>query len=53
MRSTVSRASYSSRYAGECATDAENNAACCSRSQEVPAEQRTARFRCTIVFVDA
>lgn len=42
---------YSSRFAGECATDAENNARLLLALQDVPAEQRTARFRSTIVLI--
>lgn len=43
---------YSSRYAGPCATDDENNGRLLLALNEVPAEQRTARFRCVIVFLD-
>ena len=43
---------YCSRYAGPCATDAENNARLLLALQDVPEAQRTARFRCTIVFID-
>jgi XTP/dITP diphosphohydrolase len=42
---------YSSRYAGPCATDAENNSRLLLALQEVPEAERTARFRCTIVFI--
>jgi XTP/dITP diphosphohydrolase len=42
---------YSSRYAGECATDAENNRRLLLALQDVPAGQRTARFRCAMVFI--
>lgn len=42
----------SSRYAGEDASDAENNAKLLAALRGVPAEQRTARFRCVMVFVD-
>lgn len=42
---------YSSRYAGECATDTENNRRLLLALQDIPAAERTARFRCTIVFV--
>jgi XTP/dITP diphosphohydrolase len=42
---------YSSRYAGECATDAENNCRLLLALQDVPAGQRAARFRCAMVFV--
>lgn len=44
---------YSSRYAGAQATDAENNALLLEALADVPAAARTARFRCTMVFVDA
>lgn len=43
---------YSSRYAGEDATDADNNAKLLHELAEVPADQRTARYACAIVFVD-
>jgi len=42
---------YSSRYAGPCADDAENNRRLLLALKDVPPEQRTARFRCTIVFI--
>lgn len=42
---------YSSRYAGPCATDAENNQRLLLALADVPAEERTARFRCTMVFI--
>jgi len=42
---------YSSRFSGPCATDAENNARLLLALQDVPEAQRTARFRCTIVFI--
>ena len=42
---------YSSRFAGPCASDAENNSRLLVALQDVGAEHRTARFRCTIVFV--
>lgn len=41
---------YSSRFSGPCATDAENNARLLLALSDVPAERRTARFRCTIVL---
>ena len=45
---------YSSRYAGGCCSgDAENNARLMMELEEVPAGQRSARFRCVIVFLDA
>jgi XTP/dITP diphosphohydrolase len=42
----------SARYAGERATDAENNAALLRAIEEVPEEARTARFRCVLCLVD-
>lgn len=42
---------YSSRYAGDCATDAENNARLLLALADVPEGERTARFRSTIVFI--
>ena len=42
---------YSSRFAGPCATDAENNSRLLLALQDVPAAERTARFRCTVVFI--
>jgi XTP/dITP diphosphohydrolase len=42
----------SSRYAGECATDAENNARLLLALEHVPDAERTARFRCVMVFID-
>ena len=42
---------YSSRFAGPCATDAENNSRLLLALQDVADEHRTARFRCTIVLV--
>lgn len=43
---------YSARYAGEDATDADNNAKLLSQLADVPDAERTARFVCTLVFVD-
>jgi len=43
---------YSSRFAGPCATDAENNSRLLLALQDVPEERRTARFRCAIVLID-
>jgi len=43
---------HSSRYAGECATDAENNARLLLVLGDIPTEERTARFRSVIVFLD-
>jgi XTP/dITP diphosphohydrolase len=42
---------YSSRYAGECATDAENNRRLLLALQDVSETRRTARFRCTMVLI--
>jgi XTP/dITP diphosphohydrolase len=42
---------YSARYAGEGATDADNNAKLLRELQGVPDEWRTARFRCVMVFL--
>jgi XTP/dITP diphosphohydrolase len=42
---------YSSRYAGPCANDAENNSRLLLALQDVPEAERTARFRCAIVFI--
>jgi XTP/dITP diphosphohydrolase len=42
----------SARFAGESATDADNNAALLGLLQDVDESQRTARFRCTIALVD-
>lgn len=44
---------YSSRFAGEGAMDAENNAKLLELMADVPDDERTARFVCTLVFVDA
>jgi len=43
---------YSSRYAGEDGNDAANNAKLFRELQDVPDELRTARFVCTLVFID-
>jgi XTP/dITP diphosphohydrolase len=43
---------YSSRFSGECATDASNNERLLGALREVPPHERTARFRCVIVLVD-
>jgi len=43
----------SARYAGEDATDAENNQKLLEALRDVPDAQRTARFRCAIALVDA
>jgi XTP/dITP diphosphohydrolase len=41
---------YSSRYAGESATDEENNAALLAKLKNIPQEKRTAFFRCVLVL---
>ena len=41
---------YSSRYAGEKATDEENNAALLAKLRNIPQEKRTAFFRCVLVL---
>ena len=43
---------WSSRFAGEDATDADNNAKLLADLANVPDDQRTARFVCTLVFID-
>lgn len=43
---------YSSRYAGEDADDAANNAKLLVELDAVEAPERTARFACTLVFID-
>ena len=43
---------YSARYAGEGATDDDNNEKLLAALARVPAGQRTARFRSVVVFVD-
>ena len=42
----------SSRYSGECATDAENNARLLLALKDAPDGERRARFRCVMVFID-
>lgn len=42
----------SARYAGEDATDAANNSKLLDELADVPDAQRTARFMCTLVFID-
>jgi XTP/dITP diphosphohydrolase len=44
---------YSARYAGETASDAENNALLLKNLREVPEQKRRARFRCVIVLARA
>lgn len=43
---------YSSRYAGEDATDQDNNEKLLDELAGTPDDERTARFVCTLVFVD-
>ena len=43
---------YSSRYAGEGATDADNHAKLLRELADVPAGQRAAAYACAIVFID-
>ncbi len=43
---------YSSRYAGEDGNDEANNAKLFRELKGVPTEKRTARFVCTLVFID-
>jgi XTP/dITP diphosphohydrolase len=43
---------FSARYAGECATDAQNTARLLLALSDVPEERRSARFRCTMALVD-
>lgn len=43
---------YSARYAGEHASDDDNNAKLLAALENVSNEDRTARFVCTLVFVD-
>lgn len=43
---------YSSRFAGEDGNDAANNALLLERLKGMPDDKRTARFVCTLVFVD-
>ena len=43
---------WSSRFAGEDATDADNNCKLLNDLANVPDEERTARFVCTLVFID-
>jgi XTP/dITP diphosphohydrolase len=42
---------YSARFAGLNATDSENNLKLLAQLQDVPDEQRSARFQCVIVFM--
>ena len=43
---------YSSRFAGEDATDQDNNDKLLADLTDVPDNERTARFVCTLVFID-
>lgn len=43
---------YSSRYAGPCATDTENNSRLLLALSGTPEAERSARFRCVLVFLD-
>lgn len=43
---------YSARYAGENATDEENNRKLLKLLEGVPIEKRTATFRCALAYVD-
>jgi XTP/dITP diphosphohydrolase len=43
---------YSARYAGEGASDADNNEKLLRALADVPPERRTARFRCALAFAD-
>lgn len=43
---------YSARFAGSGASDTDNNQKLLALMQAVPAERRTARFRCALAFVD-
>ena len=43
---------YSSRFAGDDATDDDNNAKLLADLEGVPDDERTARFVCTLVFID-
>ncbi len=42
---------YSARYAGEDASDADNNRKLLAALSGIPEEQRTARFHCALVFL--
>ena len=43
---------YSSRFAGENATDEDNNNKLLADLKDIPDEKRTARFVCQLVFID-
>jgi len=42
---------YSARFSGEGATDAKNNELLLEKLKGIPSEQRSARFRCVLVFM--
>jgi len=42
---------YSARFAGENATDEQNNQLLLEKLKEVPIEQRTARYQCILVYM--
>jgi XTP/dITP diphosphohydrolase len=42
---------YSARFAGEQATDADNNRKLLEQLQQVPEAERTARYQCVLVFM--
>ncbi|WP_415886679.1 XTP/dITP diphosphatase [Neptuniibacter sp. QD37_6] len=42
---------YSARFSGEGATDAKNNELLLEKLEGIPSEQRSARFRCVLVFM--
>ncbi|WP_461482294.1 RdgB/HAM1 family non-canonical purine NTP pyrophosphatase [Porticoccus sp.] len=42
---------YSARFAGENASDAKNNLRLLSLLQDIPEQQRTARFQCLLVYL--
>jgi XTP/dITP diphosphohydrolase len=42
---------FSARYAGECASDAANNAKLLAALQGIPEVRRGARFRCVVVYL--
>jgi XTP/dITP diphosphohydrolase len=44
---------YSARYAGEAASDSENNTLLLKHLEQIPEHQRRARFRCVIVLARA
>ena len=52
MRLAAAPGVYSARYAGEDASDEDNLAKLLAALEGLPAAQRTARYRCVIVFVD-